>query len=25
VMEISDERYRQILKMGDLDERFTLH
>jgi hypothetical protein len=25
VMEISDERYRQILKMGGLDERFTLH
>jgi ribosomal protein L35AE/L33A len=25
VMEISDERYRQILKMGRLDERFTLH
>jgi predicted nucleic acid-binding protein len=25
VMEISNERYRQILKMGGLDERFTLH
>ncbi len=25
VMEISDERYRQILKMGGLDERFTVH
>ena len=25
VMEISDERYRQILKMGGLDERFTFH
>ena len=25
VMEISDERYRQILRMGGLDERFTLH
>ena len=25
VMEISDERYRRILKMGGLDERFTLH
>jgi DNA-binding transcriptional regulator YhcF (GntR family) len=25
VMEISDGRYRQILKMGGLDERFTFH
>ena len=25
VMEISDEGYRQILKMGGLDERFTIH
>ena len=25
VMEISDERYRQILKMGGLDERFTFN
>jgi predicted nucleic acid-binding protein len=25
VMEISDEGYRQILKMGGLDERFTFH
>ena len=25
VMEISDERYQQVLKMGGLDERFTLH
>ena len=25
VMEISDERYRQILKMGGLDERFAFH
>jgi hypothetical protein len=25
VMEISNERYQQILKMGGLDERFTIH
>ncbi len=25
VMEISNERYQQILKIGGLDERFTLH
>ncbi len=25
VMEVTDEKYRQIIKEGGLDERFTLH